>query len=79
MNNNGSFKDEANLKQNRSPKTIENIPIMQGGGYLGAFSCGVYKALAERKVRIDIAAGTSIGAVNTAIIAGSKSDHPERS
>ena len=56
MSNNGSSKDEANLKQNRSPKTIENILIMQGGGYLGAFSCGVYKALAERKVRIDIAA-----------------------
>jgi NTE family protein len=78
MTNNGSSKAEAYLKQNGSRKTIENILIMQGGGSLGAFSCGVYKGLVERKVRIDIAAGTSIGAVNAAIIAGSKSDHPER-
>ncbi|MGH9983901.1 MAG: patatin-like phospholipase family protein [Nitrososphaeraceae archaeon] len=59
-------------------RTIENVLIMQGGGSLGAFACGVYKGLVKRKVRIDIAAGTSIGAVNAAIIAGSKSDHPEQ-
>jgi NTE family protein len=59
-------------------RNIENILIMQGGGSLGAFACGVYKGLAKRNVLVDIAAGTSIGAVNAAIIAGSKSDHPER-
>jgi NTE family protein len=32
----------------------------------------------KQKIRIDIVAGTSIGAVNAAIIAGSKSDHPEK-
>ena len=51
---------------------------MQGGGSLGAFACGVYKALAKQKIRIDIVAGTSIGAVNAAIIVGSKSSHPEQ-
>lgn len=51
---------------------------MQGGGSLGAFACGLYKGLAKRNVLVDIAAGTSIGAVNAAIIAGSKNDHPER-
>ena len=51
---------------------------MQGGGSLGAFACGVYKALLAKKVKIDIAAGTSIGAVNAAIIVGSKNDHPEK-
>ena len=50
---------------------------MQGGGSLGAFACGVFKGLAKRNVRIDIVAGTSIGAINAAIIVGSKSDHPE--
>src|ERR1051326_1507131 len=50
---------------------------MQGGGSLGAFACGVFKGLVKRNVRIDIAAGTSIGAINAAIIVGSKSDHPE--
>ncbi len=51
---------------------------MQGGGSLGAFACGVFKALVKNKVQIDIVAGTSIGAVNAAIIVGSKSGHPER-
>jgi NTE family protein len=59
-------------------RNIENILIMQGGGSLGAFACGVYKGLAKRNVLVDIAAGTSIGAVNAAIIVGSKSDHPEK-
>jgi NTE family protein len=51
---------------------------MQGCGSLGAFACGVYKGLAKRNVQIDIIAGTSIGAVNAAIIVGSKNDHPEK-
>ena len=51
---------------------------MQGGGSLGAFACGVFKALVKHKVQIDIVAGTSIGAVNAAIIVGSKSGHPEK-
>ena len=52
-------------------KAIENVLILQGGGSLGAFGCGVFKALAEKNVNIDIVAGTSIGGVNAAIIAGS--------
>ncbi|MGH9950958.1 MAG: patatin-like phospholipase family protein, partial [Nitrososphaeraceae archaeon] len=39
---------------------------------------GVYKSLVKKKIKIDIAAGTSIGAVNAAIIVGSKNDHPEK-
>ena len=58
--------------------TVENVLILQGGGSLGAFGCGVYKALAENKIKIDIIAGTSIGGLNAAIIAGSKEDHPEK-
>jgi NTE family protein len=53
-------------------KPIENVLILQGGGSLGAFGCGVFKALAKRNIKIDIVAGTSIGAVNAAIIAGGK-------
>src|SRR5687768_9130554 len=60
-------------------KTIENVLILQGGGSLGAFGCGVFKALAKRDIKIDIIAGTSIGGVNAAIIAGSKNEeHPEK-
>ena len=59
-------------------KTIENVLILQGGGSLGAFGCGVFKALARTNTKIDIVAGTSIGGINAAIIAGGKQqDHPE--
>jgi NTE family protein len=40
---------------------IENVLILQGCGSLGAFGCGVFKAIAESGVTIDILAGTSIG------------------
>jgi NTE family protein len=58
--------------------TIENVLVLQGGGSLGAFSCGVFKAIAKYNIKIDIIAGTSIGGINAAIIAGSKDEkHPE--
>ncbi|MFL6523324.1 MAG: patatin-like phospholipase family protein [Nitrososphaera sp.] len=59
---------------------IENVLILQGGGSLGAFGCGVFKALAKSNVKIDVIAGTSIGGLNASIIAGSKGeeDHPEK-
>lgn len=61
-------------------REVENVLVLQGGGSLGAFSCGVYKALAEENIKIDIVAGTSIGGINAAIIAGSKKDStPEKS
>lgn len=55
----------------------ENVLVLQGGGSLGAFSCGVFKAFAARGIKVDIIAGTSIGGVNAAIVAGSKGDRPE--
>lgn len=59
--------------------SLENVLILQGGGSLGAFGCGVFKALANNNVKLDIVAGTSIGGVNAAIIAGSKDDmFPEK-
>lgn len=61
-----------------SRDTIENVLILQGGGSLGAFGCGVFKALANNNIKIDIVAGTSIGGLNATIITGSKGDHPER-
>ncbi|MEP0824218.1 MAG: patatin-like phospholipase family protein [Nitrososphaera sp.] len=64
--------------RHRRSRIVENVLVLQGGGSLGAFGCGVYKALARQGKRFDIVAGTSIGAVNAAIIAGSRSDHPER-
>src|SRR5918996_2692361 len=58
---------------------LENVLILQGGGSLGAFSCGVFKVLASNNIKLDIVAGTSIGGINAAIIAGSKNEkHPEQ-
>ena len=31
--------------------------LLQGGGSLGAFGCGVFKALVKNNVKIDIIAG----------------------
>ncbi len=58
--------------------TLENVLILQGGGSLGAFGCGVFKALANNNIEIDITAGTSIGGLNASIIAGSREDNPEK-
>jgi NTE family protein len=44
--------------------------ILQGGGALGAYQAGVYQALAEASLHPDWVAGISIGAVNSALIAG---------
>ncbi len=57
-----------------SDNAIENVLILQGGGSLGAFGCGVYKALVKNNINLDLIAGTSIGGINAAIIAGSKSE-----
>lgn len=47
----------------------QTVLILQGGGALGAFECGVVRALEEEKIYPDIVAGVSIGAFNGAIIA----------
>jgi NTE family protein len=74
-----SFKaQEESRTRHKESRQTENVLVLQGGGSLGAFACGVFKALVKKDIRIDIAAGTSMGAVNAAIIVGSKTDHPER-
>jgi NTE family protein len=59
---------------------FQRVLVLQGGGSLGAYEAGVYKALYEMitkndkergykgKSLADIVAGTSIGAINSAII-----------
>ncbi|MGA8737948.1 MAG: patatin-like phospholipase family protein [Nitrososphaeraceae archaeon] len=58
-------------------KGVENVLILQGGGSLGAFACGVFKGFAKKNMKFDIIAGTSIGGINGAIAAGSNNDRPE--
>ncbi len=72
-------------------KIVQRALVLQGGGALGAYELGVFKALCEdlakknenNRMLFDIVAGTSIGAVNAAIIVGTvlnyKRNHPEAS
>ena len=56
----------------------ETVLIMQGGESLGAYECGVYKALAKRDIKFDIVAGISIRAINAGVIAGARGDEPAK-
>src|SRR5580700_4107075 len=51
------------------------VLVMQGGGALGAYQGGVYEALHEAGIEPDWIIGTSIGAINGAIIAFNKAEH----
>src|SRR5215468_3267804 len=44
--------------------------VLQGGGALGSYQAGVYQVLAEANLHPDWVAGISIGAINSALIAG---------
>src|SRR5450432_1771907 len=46
------------------------VLVLQGGGALGAYQVGVYQALHEAGIEPEWVIGTSIGAINGAIIAG---------
>lgn len=48
--------------------------VLSGGASLGAPQVGMLQALEEEGVRADLLVGTSVGAVNTAWLAG----HPDR-
>ena len=65
------------MANHKHEKGVENVLILQGGGSLGAFACGVFKAFAKKNKKFDIIAGTSIGGINGAIAAGSNNDRPE--
>jgi NTE family protein len=53
----------------------ERVLVLQGGGALGAYQGGVFQALQEAQLEPDWVAGISIGAINSALIAGNP---PER-
>jgi NTE family protein len=50
----------------------KEVLVLQGGGALGAYQAGAYGALAEAGHLPSWVAGTSIGAINAAIIAGNR-------
>lgn len=42
--------------------------VLSGGGSRGAYQCGVWQALTELGIKIDIVVGVSVGAVNGAMV-----------
>ncbi len=54
----------------RSGECGQIVVVLQGGGALGAYQAGVYQALHEAGVEPDWLIGTSIGAINAALIVG---------
>lgn len=48
------------------------VLVLQGGGALGAYQGGAYEGLHKHGTEIDWVVGTSIGAINGAIIAGNR-------
>jgi len=73
--------DKANItslkfKDDRNPNGKQIVLLLQGGGALGAYQVGAYKALQEKLTRegckLDWVAGISIGAINASVIAGHK-------
>src|SRR5215471_6532569 len=69
MSSDRSLRQKPHITTERPP--FERIAlILQGGGALGSYQAGVYQALAEAGLHPDWVAGISIGAINSALIAG---------
>ena len=53
------------LKKNEKKTAL----VLSGGGARGAYETGVWQALTELGIKIDIITGTSVGAINAAMVA----------
>jgi NTE family protein len=62
-------KNKTHRREQRPPFDCIAL-LLQGGGALGAYQAGVYQGLAEASLHPDWVAGISIGAINSALIAG---------
>lgn len=60
----------------QSAKKYETVAlVLQGGGALGSYQCGVYEGLHKAGIMPNWFAGISIGAINAAILAGNAPEH----
>lgn len=67
-----SLRTSGKRTESRDSKELRIALVLQGGGALGAYHAGVYQALHERGILPHWIAGTSIGAINGALIAGTR-------
>ncbi len=63
--------------QNDKTET-QTVLVLQGGGSLGAYECGVYNTLHKEGITFDIIAGSSIGGINASIIASAQNSDKEQ-
>ncbi len=72
---NGSRSTRRALHARRKAPPAQTVLVLQGGGALGAYQVGVYQAMHEAGIEPDWVIGTSIGAINAALIAGNAPEH----
>ena len=48
------MKINTNKEEKQEELPVETVLVMQGGGSLGAYECGVYKTLAKHNVKFDM-------------------------
>jgi NTE family protein len=73
MKSSGSFPEQANAALAEPAKVPGQVVlVLQGGGAPGVYQAGAYHALHEAGIEPDWVIGTSIGAINGAIIAGNE-------
>src|SRR6476660_6964441 len=65
---------QSHSQKNTRTQFEQIVLLLQGGGALGSYQAGVYKALAEADLHPNWVAGISIGAIDSAIIAGNAPD-----
>lgn len=54
--------------KNKDPKTTKRALVLSGGGSRGGYEIGVWQAMKELGMDIDIVTGTSVGAINAAMV-----------
>jgi NTE family protein len=64
--------DDREYGQSLKSRLGQVVLVFQGGGALGAYQAGVYEALHEAGVEPDWVIGTSIGAINAAVLVGNE-------
>src|SRR5258705_4913427 len=64
--------DHSNPAPATTPAKAQRVLVLQGGGALGSYQAGAFQALCRAGFEPEWVAGISIGAINSAIIAGNE-------
>jgi NTE family protein len=66
--------DNSDSAPANTPASAQSVLVLQGGGALGSYQAGAFQALCRAGFEPEWVAGISIGAINSAIIAGNAPD-----